>query len=377
MNEILNEVECCEVTDRLELAVVKRVKSLEPIPNKDRIELVHLEDCGFTFICEKGHQVGDLVVYVKYDSVLPKIELFNFMADFKYRVKAKSFTEKDDDGVVVKKIYSQGIILPLHLVERFVVSKCASEGFMDIQETASKFIEGSDLTETLGVTKYIPPVMTGAGSGFGEMRCKGTFPTHILSKTDETTLASKTRALEEIRGKAVYITLKIEGSSGTSYIDDTTGELIVCSRNNMVSETETCKFWIAARKHKLSEKLFEEPWLALQWELAGPGIEKNKLGLSEPTLFIFNMIAKGDRRRLSWDEMNDIADIYKLPLVPLVMKIDSFDMSFDDLQYIADYQTYKNGEAAEGIVIRPAEPFYSNVLKEDWSVKVINRNYKL
>ena len=365
MNEILNEVECCEVTDRLELAVVKRVKSLEPIPNKDRIELVHLVDCGFTFICEKGHQVGDLVVYVKYDSVLPKIELFDFMADFKYRVKAKSFTEKDNDGVVVKKIYSQGIILPQRAVAESLPQKTCI------------FVEGMDLTEFLGVTKYIPPVMTGAGSGFGEMRCKGSFPTHILSKTDEITLASKTRALEEIRGKAVYITLKIEGSSGTSYIDDATGELIVCSRNNMISETETCKFWIAARKHALSEKLFNESWLALQWELAGPGIQKNKLGLSEPTLFIFNMIAKGDRRRLEWYEMKNLAEIYHLPLVPLVMEIDSFDMSFDELQELADIQVYASGEVAEGIVIRPMEPFYSNVLKESWSVKVINRQYKL
>jgi RNA ligase (TIGR02306 family) len=377
MNEILNEVECCEVTDRLELAVVKRVKSLELIPNKDRIELVHLDDCGFTFICEKGHQVGDLVVYVKYDSVLPKIELFDFMADFKYRVKAKSFTEKDDDGVVVKKIYSQGIILPLHLVEMFVVSKCASEGFMDIQETASKFIEGSDLTEALGVTKYIPPVMTGAGSGFGEMRCKGTFPTHILSKTDETTLASKTRALEELRGKAVYITLKIEGSSGTSYVDDATREMIVCSRNNMISETETCKFWIAARKYNLSEILFKEPWLALQWELYGSGIQKNKLKIDGVDLAIFNMINKHNRKRLSYYNMLDLRDMYNLPLVPFIDRIENFDMSFNELQELADVQKYASGEDAEGIVIRPVEPFYSNVLKEDWSVKVINRNYHL
>jgi RNA ligase (TIGR02306 family) len=361
----MNEIECCEVTDRLELAVVKRVESLEPILNKDRIELVHLVDCGYTFICEKGHQVGDLVVYVKYDSVLPKIELFDFMADFKYRVKAKSFTEKDDDGVVVKKIYSQGIILPQRAVAESLPQKTCI------------FVEGMDLTEFLGVTKYIPPVMTGAGSGFGEMRCKGTFPTHILSKTDETTLASKTRALEEIRGKAVYITLKIEGSSGTSYVDDVTGELIVCSRNNMISETETCKFWIAARKYNLSEILFKEPWLALQWELYGSGIQKNKLKIDGVDLAIFNMINKHDRRRLSYFSMLDLRNMYNLPLVPIINCIENFDMSFNELQELADIQVYDSGEIAEGIVIRPMEPFYSNVLKESWSVKIINRQYKL
>jgi len=145
----------------------------------------------------------------------------------------------------------------------------------------------------------------------------------------------------------------------------------------MISETETCKFWIAARKHALNEKLFEEPWLALQWELYGSGIQKNKLKLDGVDLAIFNMIAKETRRRLSWYEMKDIAEIYNLPLVPLITEIERFDMSFDELQEVADVQKYASGEDAEGIVIRPAEPFYSNVLKEDWSVKVINRNYKL
>ena len=50
---------------------------------------------------------------------------------------------------------------------------------------------------------------------------------------------------------------------------------------------------------------------------------------------------------------------------------DKFDWTFDKLQ------KYNNGETAEGIVIRPKEPFYSNVLKDTWSLKCINREYKL
>ena len=328
MDELLSEIECCEVIKRMNLAVVAVVEKLEPILNKDRIELVYLRDVGFSFICEKGHQVGDLVIYIKYDSVLPKIELFDFMADFKYRVKAKSFTEKDDDGVVVKKIYSQGIVLPLQKVGEYLYSISGSD-------VPRQFKEGDDITEQLDIKKWIPPVMTGAGTTFGEMRCKGSFPTHILSKTDEINLASKTRALEEIRGKSVYITLKIEGSSISAFLDDATGELIVCSRNNMLSETETCKFWIAARKHNLATKLISYHWLSIQAELYGSGIQKNKLKIDGVDLAIFNMIDKRDRRRLSWNEMWKIADELQLPLVSLVCKFDSFDLSFDELQKLA------------------------------------------
>jgi RNA ligase (TIGR02306 family) len=370
-----NEIVMTEVIERDMLSVVYIVERLESIPSKDRIELCILKNCGYTAVVEKGHQVGDKVVFIKYDSIVPNNELFDFMKESKFRVKCKSFTEKDDDGVVVKKIYSQGIVLPLQTVVGWYNNN--KTDYCEQLKDAEDILEGSDLTIELMITKYIPPVMTGAGSSFGEMRCKGSFPTHILSKTDETTLASKTRALEEIRGKAVYITLKIEGSSGTSYLDDATGELIVCSRNNMITETETCKFWIAARKHNLSEKLFKEPWLALQYELAGNGIQKNKLKIDGVDLFIFNMIVKETRRRLSWFEMKVIAEMYNIPLVPLVMEIKSFDMSFNELQELADVQKYDSGEDGEGIVIRPTEPFYSNVLKEDWSVKVINRNYHL
>jgi RNA ligase (TIGR02306 family) len=384
MNELLNEIEANEVTDRDNLAVIYRVERLESIPLKDRIELVHLKDCGYTTICEKGHQIGDLVVFIKYDTIVPKNELFEFMADFKYRVKSKSFTERDEFDNVVKKIYSQGIVLPLQKVIDFTAQRdCSSDPeykseSINIDKLIQKTLwgEGDDFTKFLEIKKYIPPAI-GSGSSFGEMRKKGDFPTHIVSKTDELNLASRIRALEELGGKPVYITQKIEGSSVTFYLDDATGELIVCSRNNMLTETETNKFWQAVNKYNMKEKLIQYPWLVFQAELYGPGIQKNKLGIPEVDIAIFNMVDKRNRKRLSYDEMDDISVELGVCLVPVVYFIESFDRDFDWLQELADIQEYKNGAVAEGIVVRPIVPFYSNVLKELWSVKVINREYKL
>ena len=92
MNTTVTENDTNEVSERDNLAVVARVEMLEPIPNKDFVELVHLKDVGYTFVCEKGHKVGDLVVYVKYGSIVPDNELFAWMKDSKFRVKAKSFS---------------------------------------------------------------------------------------------------------------------------------------------------------------------------------------------------------------------------------------------------------------------------------------------
>ena len=119
----MNEIDAAEITERDNLAVVARIERLEPIPGKDRIELVHLKEVGFTFICEKIHQVGDLVVYVKYDSIVPNNELFVWMQDSKFRVKAKGFTERDEEGNIVNKIYSQGIVLPLQKVVDFLTKE--------------------------------------------------------------------------------------------------------------------------------------------------------------------------------------------------------------------------------------------------------------
>jgi RNA ligase (TIGR02306 family) len=209
-NEVISNVDAEEILDRLDLATMKRVKSLAPITGKDRVELCELTDCGFTCVVERGlHTVGDLVVFIKYDTVVPKTDLFSFMESFKYRVKPKSFTLKDGDDVV-GKIYSQGIVLPLAVVRDYMIDNSIIG--MGVVKAA---VEGDDLTKTIGVTKYIPPVITGAGSGFGEMRRKGDFPSHLISKTDELNLANKTRLIDELQGKTVYITLKIEGSSST------------------------------------------------------------------------------------------------------------------------------------------------------------------
>jgi RNA ligase (TIGR02306 family) len=388
MNEILNDIESTEVLDRENLAVVARVERLEAIPLKDRIELVHLKDVGFTFICEKGHKIGDLVVYIKYDTIVPKNELFEFMKDFKYRVKQKSFTERDEEDNVVKKIYSQGIVLPLRIVDDFYFNH------------PRKYDEGEDLTITIGVTKYIPPTIS-SGSSLGMMMKKGDFPTHLLSKTDEDNLASRTKALEELNGKAVYFTLKSEGSSLTCYVDPDLKEFNVCTRNNNLKECEGSKFWEAVNKYNLKELLPEKyPHLAISGECVGPKIQANHHGLTEVDLHVFTIVNILDNReRLCYDEFCKVVNDMGLTKVPTVYTTDCFKYeqgdfpddqfnpetdvrsntvwTFERLQKFADIQRYRNGSLAEGIVIRPMECFVSQKLRTLWSGKILNREYKL
>lgn len=403
MNELLNEIEANEITERENLAVIYKVESLEPIPNKDRIELVHLKDCGYTVICEKGHAVGDLVVFIKYDSIVPDVDLFSFMKEYKFRVKPRSFTERDEEDNVIKKIYSQGIVITFDAFKDYVDEYTTF--WEDLEESGyegSRVVwnEGNDVTTLLGIKKYIPPVV-GGGSSLGQMMKKGDFPTHLLSKTDEDNLASRVKALDELNGKAVYFTQKSEGSSLTCYVDPETSELNVCTRNNNLKECEGSKFWEAVNKYNLKETLPNKfSHLAIQAELVGPKIQANHFSLTEVDMHVFNAVDITDnRRRLTLGETDYVSQELGLKMVKVVYMTDDFKFvdgsfpndtfnpltdvnadtvwTFERLQKFTDIQLYDSGYPAEGIVIRPTEPFESQKLRTLWSGKIINRDYKL
>ena len=370
MNENLNQIEADEITERDGLVVVYTVERLEAIPNKDRIELVHLKDCGYTCITEKIHKVGDKVVFIKYDTIVPNNELFEFMKETKFRVKQKAFTERDDEDFVIKKIYSQGIVLPLSKV-REEVGKTFD--YQNIEEDI--FEEGYDLTQILNIKKYIKP--PSKGEGMGNMCSKGDFPVDKVSKTDEVNLASKVRLLEYLQGKPYEISLKYEGSSLTTMWDDDKNELMVCSRNNQLGESESNKFWQAVNKYNLKEKLVNSIYI-ISAELVGTGVQRNKLQLDGIELRSFRIVNKLTRELIAEDVAKKISEEYGIPWKKIIDKGNYFNYTFDQLQKLSDNQRYdESGELAEGIVLRSVIPTPTRGLGETFSCKILNREYKL
>jgi RNA ligase (TIGR02306 family) len=90
-----------------------------------------------------------------------------------------------------------------------------------------EFTEGSDVTETLQVVKWDPPVAS-------ELRGqpKGNFPSFV-PKTDQERVQN---CYSEIPPGSYVMEEKLEGSSCTVYFND--GVFGVCSRNFLLSETE-------------------------------------------------------------------------------------------------------------------------------------------
>ena len=350
--EDISDIEAEEIVDRKNLAVIGKVISLEPMAGKDRIVFARIEGWT-TVVLKEDFNVGDLVLVCRYDSLLPdNLPMFEFMRNSKFRVKPKKFNT--DSGPV----YSQAIAVPLSAVK-------AHLGDLS-------FNDGDDLTDALGITKYIPK-QSGGGSAFGKMRRMGYFPSDIVSKTDETNACSKVKVLDEIKDCPYYISMKCDGSSLTALIKD--DKFLVCSRNNVLAEEEDNTFWQVAKKYNLKNILEANPNIIIQGELCGPKIQGNKMGLKEPDLFVFNVIDKENRQLLPHYEAVEFCKNNGLQFVPMVSWGDRFDYTIDQLIGIAANLKYPNGNRAEGIVVRTIEPGYSSCLKGRLSFKVINPEY--
>lgn len=89
------------------LASIQRITALEPIPEKDKIELATV--LGWRVIVQKGlYDVGDLCVYCEPDSVMPEKPEFEFLRPKKFKIKVMKMAG----------VYSSGICFPVDILPR-------------------------------------------------------------------------------------------------------------------------------------------------------------------------------------------------------------------------------------------------------------------
>src|SRR5262249_16017434 len=112
--------------------------------------------------------------------------------------------------------------------------------------------------------------------------------------TDETRVQVLEALLERHRGKTFYVTEKLDGTSFTVFVRQ--GEFGICSRNLWMDEADESNILVRlARGMGLEAKLKEARErlgfdVEFEAEVMGPGIEKNKYGLPNVTLRVFNVL---------------------------------------------------------------------------------------
>ena len=326
------------------LVSIQRVDALEPITGADNI--VKARVMGWDVVVKKNELApGDPCVFCEIDSVLPDGKSWaEFMRPRGFRVKTAR----------LRGVLSQGLALPVDILPEGV----------EVPE------HGTDVRDLLGVVKYEPAIPD-------TREIAGGFPGQV-PKTDEIRLQSALGVLDEMRGRDFYVTTKLDGTSAT-YFRPLDGELVACSRNWALVRGPN-PVWRMADKYNLDRVI--PPGFAIQGELCGPGIQKNRLALTELDLFVFSVHDTRAGKFLDHAEMIEFCAERKLRTVPVEAVVTgdtaaefphSLELWLERAKGL--YEGTKNRK--EGIVVRPLRDAQSPTLGGRLSWKVINNDFLL
>lgn len=318
------------------LVYIGKIITLEDIPNAHFIR-------SATVVCGAGGKwrgivrkdqftVGQLCNVFLPDSLVPPNESMQFLESSNWRVTMKKF----------RGVPSEVVIMPFPE---------AYHGDMKV---------GDDLTEWFGVTKYCKPIPVHL-----QGLAKGLFPSFI-PKTDELNYQRHPELVEELHGKAYYVTEKADGSSTTAF--HYKGEFGICSRNLELRRDENNGYWQVAKKYDVESNLPEG--YALQWETCGPKIQGNPMGLTEIDAFAFSAYNIEERRYLDGEEFFIFCKTLGFPTVRWLDTGLSFDK---EKVHTFGEGTYENGNQREGVVVRSQDNHFG---QNPISFKVINLNYE-
>jgi RNA ligase (TIGR02306 family) len=346
------------------LASIQTVNTIEPIQNADAIERIRV--LGWWVVAKKGEfKTGDKVVYCEIDSLLPERREFEFLRANSFKPAQLNATGEQilPAGLRIKTVklrgqVSQGICFPLSLLPPNAPTD-----------------EGADLTELLNVAKWEPPVPIGMGG-----KVKGGFP-GFLPKTDETRVQLLEQLLLRQRGKTFYVTEKLDGTSFSAFLRQ--GEFGICSRNLWMDETDESNLLArVARSLRLEEKLraarerlgFD---VAIQAEVIGPGIQKNKYELPAVTLYVFNVLNVETYQLVDHTTMLQALAEMEINIVPQLGTI-VLDHSVDALIAFSEGTSVLNPKVQrEGVVLRPLVEEHEAELGGRLSFKAINPRFLL
>jgi RNA ligase (TIGR02306 family) len=258
-------------------------------PNADTLSITQ-GPTGYPVVFKTGDFVqGDLAVYVPVDSVVDTARSeFAFLADkaslagdgrFLFRVKS----------IKLRNIPSYGLLVPAPV---------------------PGLVEGQDVRELLGVTKYDPgPCYELSGIVQGEMVSlpqDGMVPLYDIEG-----MRRYSNVIEP--GELVSVTEKIHGSNGRwAYVG---GQFLCGSRTKF----RTASVWNRiADEYNLEYilSLPENQGLVLYGEVYGKGIQDLEYGLSEPQAIFFDLYDSRTGLWKSTDEFRAFCDTYALPVVP-------------------------------------------------------------
>lgn len=339
------------------LASIKVISDIIPIEGKDRIELAIID--GWQVIVKKGeYQIGDRTIFVEIDSVLPEKPEFEFLRKNKFRIKTMKLA-----GVL-----SQGICFPLSIlpqdkeynvnddvtdiigIKQYEVTKDVEKDVRNIKNAKFQHPIFKFLFKYSIFRKLLLPKKQNKG-----------FPSFI-SKTDETRIQNIPHILKN-KDITYVVREKIDGQSGTFFLkkldkkwfwQKQSYDFGVCSRNLRIWKEDDSSYWSVAKKYNiknvLEDLIGDNDFIAIQGECVATNVQGNKYKVSEPDLYVFNLIYPNGK--VPCIEAEEILKKYGIKWCPLI------DVDFtlpDTVNELLNYSTAKSklyNTLREGVVLR-------------------------
>ena len=330
-----------------DLAVVSTIDSIRPIEGRDRIEMAKVENYN-SVVAKGAFNVGDLVVYVFYDSILPADN-----PDFEF-LRVRCYSPKLD-GFRIRPMklggeISEGLVLP-----------------MSVLPVGKTYQKGDIVTDDLRIRLYEPPEETTPANVIGG------YPT-LIPKSDEDNLEKVFSNREQWKDIEFYVTEKIEGSAGTWIYEVDSDSLRVFSHNWEVGDSGV--WFDAARNVNLKGKMASYceshnlKSLVLQGEVVGPSVQRNIYRLSKAALFIYGMMTI-EGKRFGFSDLLSACKEMQLEMVPVVASSAFMPDTLDEMLKECEGRSVLADVPREGVVWRSV-----SVLK-DIHFKVKSRPYKV
>lgn len=392
---------------------VVRIDSKENHPNADRLTLYHIG--GYTCISNKledgsdRYNVGDLVVYIPENALLPEW-LLKIMGFWDKEKHCGTLAGKDGNRVrplKLRGIYSEGVLYPTETIkehdeglnpdlpEAYGYTKDTKFVFNEQSEYVrfTPSVEGDNLAEFLGITKYEPPIPANMGgdvfNGGTEIvvpfdveplqKYMDSFKDGEMVEFSEKLHGIQTRftfAKNEINDEAfgkdhnVYISSKGLGDKGLFF------------KNN---ETNVNSYYVRAfKENDIEEKVVnsdlykENDMITLYGETIGMQDMKYGLANGQIGFRLFDVYVGKPRlgRFLNYEECKAFAKNIGVERVPSLY-VGSFSME-KVKEYTDGKTTYGTNlnQIREGIVIRPLNERFEEGLGRVM-LKSVSEAYKL
>jgi len=331
------------------LASIRTITDVLPIEGRDRIELAAID--GWQVIVKKDEfQIGDKCIYCEIDSVLPEKDEFEFLRSKKFRIRTMKMA-----GVI-----SQGICFPMSMLP---------EGKYEVNDDVTKLMGVTQYTGTMDIEtdvnlhkakKRYPKFLMRMGwfrkLVLPKKQAKG-FPSFV-SKTDETRIQN---APFYLKSENEWVaTEKLDGQSGTFFVKKVKGlfkskyDFGVCSRNLRKFKEDNSSFWSVAKRYGIKDILLNsvgsDDFLAIQGECLASNVQGNKYKVTEPDLYVFNVITPSGR--MGTEEAKAWCDENGLKFVPI---LDTRYVTPNSVSEILEYAHAKSklyDTLREGVVFR-------------------------